>query len=65
MNAASWVTLKATILFAELLCRQHITMLARRKAMLSVTDRPNRCSKWNIPPFVHMHDTAYIYRKVL
>jgi hypothetical protein len=65
MHAASWVTLKATILFAKLLCRPHITMLACRKAILSVTDRPNQCSKWNIPPFVRMHDTAYVYRNAL
>jgi hypothetical protein len=31
---------------------------------MSVIDRPNQRSKWGFPPFVHMHDTAYIYRKV-
>jgi hypothetical protein len=27
---------------------------------MSVIDRPNQCSKWGFPPFVHMHDTAYV-----
>jgi hypothetical protein len=65
MHAASCVTLKASIALTRLLCRKHTTMLACRNAKLSVTDRPNQCSKWGLPPAVRMHYTAYIYRKVL